>query len=77
MADPLSPFDSLEAALTVVGRTPLVLRGLHRFGFEGSVRGLGFPNNFTPIEIRRAKEWGANVIRLSLASPFWRRCSCG
>jgi len=55
---------------------PLVLRGLHRFGFEGSVRHLGIPNNFTPIEISRAKEWGANVIRLSLASSFWLGTSC-
>lgn len=55
---------------------PLALRGLHRFGFEGSVHGAGVPNNFSSAEIDHAKAWGANLVRLSLASSFWLPTDC-
>jgi hypothetical protein len=54
----------------------VVLRGLHRFGFEGSIGGFGVPNNFSQAEVDAAKAWGANVVRLSVASPFWLSSSC-
>jgi hypothetical protein len=57
-------------------RGPIVLRGLHRFGFEGSVNGTSIPNNFSRSEVDHARAWGANMIRLSLASSFWLPTDC-
>lgn len=57
-------------------RGAIVLRGLHRFGFEGSVGGAGLPTNVSQSEVDHAKAWGANLIRLSLASSFWLSTDC-
>lgn len=52
--------------------TPLMMRGLQRFGLEGGTK-TPMP---TESEIAQLKLWGANEVRISLGEQKWLTTSC-
>jgi hypothetical protein len=50
---------------------PVILRGIHRRGFENP--GVSLPST---AEVAQAKRWGATMIRLSVSSAYWNEGSC-
>jgi hypothetical protein len=51
---------------------PITLRGIHYLGFEQAT---GW-ERITWNRLVQAKRWGANAVRLSLASPYWQTDAC-
>ncbi|HEY1636137.1 MAG TPA: glycoside hydrolase family 5 protein [Acidimicrobiales bacterium] len=51
----------------------VVLRGIQRYGLESD----GPDPNFNENDIAHAKQWGANLVRVSLGEERWLAGSCG
>ncbi|HUR51575.1 MAG TPA: cellulase family glycosylhydrolase [Mycobacteriales bacterium] len=54
-------------------RGPLVLRGVHRAGFESSRS----PYLMNDADAAQMKRWGANIVRVGLSETFWPTNLCG
>jgi len=68
----VGPLHTAGNQIVQANGAPVTLRGMQLFGLQSDPS----PAWITPDMVAQAKEWGANMMRVSLSEPFWSSSSC-